>query len=85
MNHKLYYLGLGGILTVGLLLVLSLSGDRQAQMTTVIGMSIIYAAFGILHHALNHNLATKIMVEYILIAMLGIAISLFIFRGGFGF
>jgi hypothetical protein len=65
-------------------LVISLAPDRQAQMLALAGLSIVYAMFGILHHALLHNLVGKIVIEYILIAALGIAMSYFIYRGGFG-
>ncbi len=54
-------------------------------MIIVVGMSTAYLVFGIVHHLLNHDLVAKIVIEYVLIAMLGIAAALFIFRGGFGF
>ncbi len=84
-DHLLYYTSLVGILALGLILVYSSSPDKSMQMLIVIGMSISYTFLGIVHHLLNHDLATKIVVEYVLIAMLGIAISFFIFKGGFGF
>lgn len=84
-DHLLYYASLIGILALGLILIYSSSPDRNMQMLIVISMGISYTILGIVHHLLNHDLATKIVVEYILIAMLGIAISFFIFKGGFGF
>lgn len=84
-NHLLYYASLIGILILGIILIYSSSPDKNMQMLMVIGMGISYTLLGIVHHLLNHDLAAKIVVEYVLIAMLGIAISFFIFKGGFGF
>lgn len=84
-DHLLYYASLIGILVSGFILVYSSYPDKNRQMLIVIGMSISYTVLGIAHHLLNHDLATKIVIEYVLIAMLGIAISFFIFKGGFGF
>ena len=83
-NHFGYYFFLITILGLGLLVVLMLNPNRNLQMLTVIGISIIYAVIGILHHLINHDLVGKIVVEYVLIAMLGIATAFFILRGGFG-
>jgi EamA domain-containing membrane protein RarD len=83
-NHTVYYICLTVILLAGVAVIISLSPDKQAQMVALVGLSIVYAAFGLIHHALLHNLVGKIVVEYILIAILGIAMALFIYRGGFG-
>ena len=84
-DHLLYYVSLIGILVLGFILVYSSYPDKNRQMLIVIGMSISYTVLGIVHHLLNHDLATKIVIEYVLIAMLGVAVSFFIFKGGFGF
>ena len=84
-DHLLYYASLIGILVLGFILVYSSYPDKNRQMLVVIGMSISYTVLGIVHHLLNHDLATKIVIEYVLIAMLGVAVSFFIFKGGFGF
>jgi len=84
-NDFAYYFFLVIILSAGLSLIYFLSPNKILQMSAAIVLCLIYGLYGILHHYLQHNLVRKIMVEYILIATLGIAISLFIFRGGFGF
>ena len=84
-THIFYYISLSGIFILVLFLVLYFSPQRDLQMITLIGLSIAYAIVGILHHALLHDLVAKIVVEYVLIACLGIAASYFIFKGGFGF
>ncbi len=66
-------------------MVWRLGPDKNLQMIAFMGLSILYAMIGIVHHLLNHDLVGKIMIEYILVASLGIAASFFIFKGGFGF
>lgn len=84
-NHKVYYLSLLSVLVFGIVLIFIFSGDSLLQMLTVIGVAFSYVILGIVHHLIDHNLVLKIMVEYILIAALGIAAAFFVFRGGFGF
>jgi len=83
-NHILYYIILFTIFSLGFLLIIYLSPQKDLQMITLIGLSVVYAAVGIFHHYLNHDLVLKIVVEYVLIAALGAAAAYFIFKGGFG-
>jgi len=83
-NHLLYYLLLIGILTTGMFLILALSPNKNLQMITLVGISISYVLLGVVHHLINHDLVLKIVIEYILIAALGVAVTFFIFKGGFG-
>lgn len=82
--HFGYYFFLITILTVGVLLIIRLSPEKNLQMLFLVGLSIIYALVGIIHHLLNHDLVGKIVVEYVLVALLGVAAAFFIFKGGFG-
>ena len=84
-EHLFYYLSLVGLLIGGLILIILSSPNRDLQMIFLVGLSICYVLIGIIHHGLNHDLVGKIVVEYILVAALGIAAAFFIFRGGFGF
>lgn len=83
-NHAVYYFLLSAILLGGLSLVLAVSPDRQAQMMIVVGLGFLYVLVGVIHHLINHDLVAKIVIEYVLIAALGIAAAFFIFKGGFG-
>lgn len=83
-DHVGYYLALIGLLIGGVILIISLYPRKDLQMIAIIGLSIIYFLLGILHHIRNHDLVLKIVVEYILIAGLGIAAAFFIYRGGIG-
>ncbi len=81
----IYYFFLILILVIGVIAIIFLYPNKQLQFLSACAISVLYAIFGIIHHHLAHNLVGKIVVEYMLVAMLGIAISFFIFRGGFGF
>lgn len=83
-GHIVYYFLLSSILLGGLSLILSVSPDRQAQMMIVVGLGFLYVLIGVIHHLINHDLVAKIVIEYVLIAALGIAAAFFIFKGGFG-
>ena len=82
--HFGYYFFLITILSLGLLLTWRLSPNKDLQMLSFIVLSITYASIGIIHHLIDHDLVGKIVIEYVLIAMLGIAAAFFIFKGGFG-
>ncbi len=83
-NHIAYYFLLSAILLGGLSLVFAVSPDRQTQMMIVVGLGFSYVLVGVIHHLINHDLVAKIVIEYVLIAALGIAAAFFIFKGGFG-
>jgi hypothetical protein len=82
--HFGYYFFLITVLVMGLFVTWRLGPDKGMQTLAFTIMSIIYAIVGIGHHLKNHDLVGKIMIEYMLVAMLGIAASFFIFKGGFG-
>lgn len=83
--HNWYYFYLTAVLLTGLIIIWLQGPDKNLQMVSIIILSIIYAASGILHHLHSHDLVGKIVIEYVLIALLGIAAAFFIFKGGFGF
>ena len=84
-RHLTYYIFLASLLFSGLFLIISQNPDRELQMMVVVGLSFAYVLAGILHHLINHDLVAKIVIEYVLIASLGIASAFFVFKGGFGF
>ncbi|EKD65036.1 MAG: hypothetical protein ACD_50C00208G0008 [uncultured bacterium] len=71
--HIWYYTSLVGILSFGFLFVYLASPNRGLQMLLVISTTIVYISWGIIHHLLNHDLHAKIVVEYMLIGILGLA------------
>lgn len=82
-GHFGYYISLAAILFLGFLLV-SLSPNKQFQMTMIVLTSVFYVIWGIVHHLLNHDLTLKIVVEYILIGSLGLTVVFFLLKGGLG-
>lgn len=82
-KHFGYYISLFAILFLGFLIAYS-SADKQFQFLIAVLTAFLYALWGILHHAINHELTAKIMVEYVLMAALGTALIFFLLKGGFG-
>ena len=83
-SHSAYYLVLTMILTSGLIWTYLSSPNRQLQMTIVVLTTFFYVAFGTLHHYINHDLNTKIVIEYTLIGSLGLSLVFFLMKGGLG-
>lgn len=81
-NHLGYYLSLLLILSAGFVIAYN-SSDKQFQLQVSVMTAFFYAFWGILHHAINHELSPKIVVEYVLMAALGITLVLFLLKGGF--
>jgi hypothetical protein len=76
-QHALYYLSLVAILTLSFLLAYS-SSDRGFQLGVIIFTTFVYVLWGIIHHLINHDLHTKIVIEYILIGTFGLTIIFFL-------
>lgn len=83
-NDFLYYFSLFFILALGGAAIYIASPDRNLEIILVITTSFFYILWGLLHHFLNHDLDIMIVIEYILIALLGVVIGLFILKGGLG-
>ena len=76
-EHAIYYIALLIILSLGFLLAYS-SSDRSWQIGVIIAITFFYVLWGIMHHLTNHDLHTKIVVEYILIGAFGLTIIFFL-------
>lgn len=76
-KHSAYYISLVVILVLGFLLAYN-SSDRSFQIGAVIVTTFFYVLWGIMHHLINHDLNTKIVVEYILIGAFGLTIIFFL-------
>ena len=83
-RHVEYYLALSIILALGLLLVIISAPDKNLQMLIVLLTTFFYAGFGIFHHIVNHDLNSKIVLEYLIIAGFGMAAVFFFLKGGLG-
>lgn len=70
------------VLSLAIFVVSQLSFDKQLQGIMVVLTCLFYVGWGIIHHAVHHDLSARIVVEYILIGSLGMSITLFLLRGG---
>ena len=82
MAHKrlkhlqlLHYLVLGIILSVGLAFVSYYSGNPNQQFTIIMLTGALYVLWGLILHAVEGDLHPKIVVEYVLIAMLAVIVT----------
>lgn len=75
--HLFAYLTLLSLLGIGLWLFSIFSGLPDRQFLVVIVTAIVYFCWGIAYHLLEGDLHPKIVVEYLLIAIL----SIFLLRG----
>lgn len=79
--HILHHTIVVGILVLGIGLSLLFSGDRNLQLAAIVATGVVYAAYGIVHHRLEHDLTVKIVLEYVLVALLVVVLFIFV-KGG---
>lgn len=82
-KHTGHYISLLLILGLGFLGLKLSYPNRILEMQIIILTAVFYVIWGITHHHQNHSLNSKIVIEYILIAALGIAVLLFFITGSF--
>ncbi len=57
--------------SVAILLVLYFNGNKYLQEFIIIGLSLFYLLWGVLHHLGKKNFSLQIMLEYLAFALLG--------------
>ena len=76
-----HYLPLITILMAGMLGFYLFSYDRIFQSVLLIAVSASYVVWGVVHHFIHDDLHYMIIVEYVIIALLGVVLGLsLIFR-----
>jgi isoprenylcysteine carboxyl methyltransferase (ICMT) family protein YpbQ len=80
-KHIVHYLVLLGLMAIAFSTLVLVSLTRTQQLVVIILTAVMYVAYGIFHHKLHHDLTIKIVVEYALVALLVVALFLFV-RGG---
>jgi len=68
-----YFFLLSG-LALGLFAFFAFIGHPVLRITTAIAIGLFYLGWGIIHHSLENSLHPKIVLEYLLIALLAIAV-----------
>lgn len=73
-HHLPHYLTLFGILGAGILAFLLFSYDKIFQFGVSIALSAAYVAWGVVHHYMHRDLHLAVVVEYLVVAILGLVI-----------
>jgi hypothetical protein len=73
-RHLPHYLPLLGLFTAGILAFVVSSYDRVFQMGVAIALAVSYVAWGIVHHYIHKDLHLSVVIEYIVVACLGLVI-----------
>jgi len=78
-SHKIHlphFLVLLTVLLVGASLIVLFNSNRYLQQLSVIGLSLAYFIWGIIHHWKSKDHHWYVILEYFLVAALGAAILL---------
>ncbi len=78
-KHFWHYLTYLIIFGGGLFLVLLTRGNSNLQALVIVMIGFIYFMWAMVHHYIQHQLNSRIVIEYILIVILGVVLSLFLF------
>jgi len=65
------YLILSLIVSTAIVLILYFNGSKYTQQIIIIALSILYIVWGVLHHLKEKSLQARIIIEYVLFALLG--------------
>jgi hypothetical protein len=74
LNHKFAYSLLAGLAIVYLGLVFVLRNIPQILLYSTVVFGGLYFLWGVIHHSYEKNLSIRIVLEYILVAALGIVV-----------
>ena len=69
-----HYLALVGILLAGFVAFCLFSYDRVFQIAVAISLAVSYVVWGIVHHLIRRDFCLAVLIEYILVATLGLVI-----------
>ncbi len=83
-KHIIYYIFLSAVLFFGIFLTMQTADNRQLQSLIIFSTAFFYVGSGLLHHFLEHDLNSKIVLEYVLMGALGLTVILFFLKGGIG-
>ena len=82
LKHFGYYISMILIFVLGFFASIVSYPNLPLVFLTLILTVVFYVIWGIVHHKINHDLSTKILLEYLLIGLLGISMIFFIIVGG---
>ncbi len=70
-KHLPHYFPLMGILAAAVIGFIYLPQDRFWQIAITVAMSVSYVVWGIVHHHLYKDFKLNILIEYLVVAFLG--------------
>lgn len=73
LRHVTHYLFLLVILIIGIFSMLILGKNVTSKITIIIFIGVSYFLWGIVHHLLEKDLHSEIIIEYFLFSVLGVA------------
>lgn len=73
-KHSNHYSVLAMIVSLGLLLFILTGSSAILQMLVVVLVSSTYVIWGVVHHHLLQDLTAEIVLEYLIIAVLVVAV-----------
>lgn len=76
IKHLPHYIPLIGILIMGVVAFSFFSYDAYFQGAVAVSMAVSYVVWGIIHHYIHKDLYAPVVIEYILVASLGLIIIL---------
>ncbi len=78
-KHIWYYSSTLLIFGLGLALITLNSQSSKLQALIITMTATCYFIWSLLHHYVHHELHVRLVIEYILIACLGVVLSLYLF------
>lgn len=78
-KHFWYYITTIVIFSLGLALVALNAHDTKLQALFIVMTATCYFVWSLLHHYVHHELHVRVVIEYILIALLGVILSMYLF------
>lgn len=73
-----HYLALIAFLSIGLALFLVFNYNRQLQVGITLIMAVGYVLWGIIHHTIKKEFHPRIILEYILVAIVASVVVIFL-------
>lgn len=81
-RHLTHYLSLLGIIAVALWGFLSFPYDKGFQTAIALALGAAFVVWGVVHHHIHEDLHTKVILEYVAMAVFGVVVLLaVIWRG----
>lgn len=74
LRYVQHYLPLLGLIGAGVIGFYIFSYDRLFQFFIAIAVSVSYVTWGLVHHYLHEDFHLSIVIEYLIIAILGLVV-----------